>query len=693
MSPCCILALTCFFSIIPSAWQMRPSQSKKESLINLKLALFPMDCADGKSAFDLVTRTCQDCRDRHLDCFVPGPAFQPGLSKSIQRKLWLLRWRHRLGLALQEVPPMVGHAKLEAPDYAFQCPPPAEIRCNVSAQKSNYKSKGCSFGYSGPLCMACETGFYSKAGYCAPCSVPSNTLPVLGILLALVSILYCCCSCSSRRTDGTSEAGRGASFRLELLSLQAPFLLHMVQLWLVVVAGLRRERGRGAGTTASPVVDWDSEFYQWFMRFMLYVCRGIPPLSSLLLTAHELEWMINVQCSVGSILGRSIAAIISPVLPLVLLLACGILELAWPSAGIGLALKLISLLFIGGAFSCYQLVVYQAFDGAGEPLGSQAFSKLFPDLGNSEALQSVIITVIWQVHLVAALAYTIIIPCFLLRVMARQHVALQDTRLFVACSASDGGNTQILRLQPLGVLPLLKKDDGADRHLLAAAVAHMVVHMHGPVKVELVQDAIHVTPLEDAQSTTLESHDFGTLLASRLVPKHKLDVQRARNIQQMLSERGVLESTADPLLIGAKTLLSKYALGGKVWMEVAMKLYIVSLICVSGTERGLQFTVVYTLSMASVVGLVSPYFLPQLNLLSSFCFVCLAITALGVDRAWEFVARAALVAPFLLCVYQALRPSSPEYKALKLITTLTTQLSKLQQGAPVRINVFTAALV
>ena len=56
----------------------------------------------------------------------------------------------------------------------------------------------------------------------------------------------------------------------------------------------------------------------------------------------------------------------------------------------------------------------------------------------------------------------------------------------------------------------------------------------------------------------------------------------------------------------------------------------------------------------------------QVNLLQSFCFLCLALTTLSFHHGWVWSSRAALALPFVVVAVQGLRPDSPETLALRL---------------------------
>ena len=56
----------------------------------------------------------------------------------------------------------------------------------------------------------------------------------------------------------------------------------------------------------------------------------------------------------------------------------------------------------------------------------------------------------------------------------------------------------------------------------------------------------------------------------------------------------------------------------------------------------------------------------QVNLLQSFCFLCLALATLSFYYGWVWSSRAAFALPFVVTAVQGLRPDSPETLALRL---------------------------
>ena len=56
----------------------------------------------------------------------------------------------------------------------------------------------------------------------------------------------------------------------------------------------------------------------------------------------------------------------------------------------------------------------------------------------------------------------------------------------------------------------------------------------------------------------------------------------------------------------------------------------------------------------------------QVNLLQSFCFLCLALATLSFHYGWIWSSRATFALPFVVTAVQGLRPDSPETLALRL---------------------------
>mmetsp|Transcript_36661 Transcript_36661/g.79059 ORF Transcript_36661/g.79059 Transcript_36661/m.79059 type:complete len:121 (+) Transcript_36661:2545-2907(+) len=115
-------------------------------------------------------------------------------------------------------------------------------------------------------------------------------------------------------------------------------------------------------------------------------------------------------------------------------------------------------------------------------------------------------------------------------------------------------------------------------------------------------------------------------------------------------------------------------------MEVCTKVAAAALVSVVAVDN-LWLCVAITLGMALVTGLTQPFAQPQMNVLQSACFACLALAAVGF-RHHMALARLALAVPFVLLVLQLRRPDSPEMLALRLQQELE---AKIHEG-PVEVS-------
>lgn len=137
------------------------------------------------------------------------------------------------------------------------------------------------------------------------------------------------------------------------------------------------------------------------------------------LSAMDLQSFLSLQCQLDGRAVRSMAALVTPLLPLLLLACCGCVEVCAPGvglsrselavllfnftwsrrkrvdllwgqhssvafAGISMALKVVTVLFIGGASGSTQLLECQEEDGAGEkpqilPTQWRTFQSVFAD--------------------------------------------------------------------------------------------------------------------------------------------------------------------------------------------------------------------------------------------------------------------------------------------------------------------------
>ncbi|CAJ1363333.1 unnamed protein product [Effrenium voratum] len=411
---------------------------------------------------------------------------------------------------------------------------------------------------------------------------------------------------------------------------------------------------------------------------------------TLQLSVVAIQDSLNLQCLFDGALVRLGSALASPLVPLLLLALCAVLELFARSYGIVLCLQTLTVTFVGGASSCAFILSCHHADGGGEDLGEGAFRKIFPTLLCNES--NTLVRYVDAVGWTAALSYAIFIPLFLLRIFSKQHYALRSGKSCAATS-EDNGRDLIVRLMNLrNAKDALKLEgDMLTKRLVAAAVAHISVLVAGRVVLKLEDEKAVVRMVEgkshrDKGTADAVEQYLGELDEPGLM--FHMETLRAQTIMQMLTERCRIQEleSQDRLLAGSKHVLFQYALCCHVWMEVVLKLVAVALVSVVNSDEGLKLALAVTLAMAAMVFAVQPYAQPQANSLTSFCFLCLAGASLGFSFHLSWLSRSALLAPFLLCAKQALWPDSPEALAVRLFQELEPKLAELQQGAEVELS-------
>ncbi|CAE7475955.1 inlA [Symbiodinium natans] len=274
--------------------------------------------------------------------------------------------------------PQLGYARLEAlAEEARKCLPPAEgERCPGSQR--------CGAGYTGTLCSSCNDRFWARRGRCEPCAETSTTwiwsLGLLGVATLILGAFL---------VYRKMHEVQAKSLALRLIALQGPVLLQTAQLW-----GVLSRLGRAPSTQRQV---------------------EIPYLEGLQLTATQLQNSLNLQCNFHADTIRTLSALTSPLVPLVLLACCAALEPFQAGLGVSLAervsmaLKTLTFLFIGGASATAQLLSCQSTDGDGESLGDFAFRKSFQKLRCNDSSGLGVDVVGYS----AAAAYGILIPLFL----------------------------------------------------------------------------------------------------------------------------------------------------------------------------------------------------------------------------------------------------------------------------------------
>ncbi|OLP83914.1 hypothetical protein AK812_SmicGene35263 [Symbiodinium microadriaticum] len=284
---------------------------------------------------------------------------------------------------------------------------------------------------------------------------------------------------------------------------------------------------------------------------------------------------------------------------------------------------------------------------------------------------------------ITCVAYGIVIPCCFAVLFAKQHVIMQQSKIFfIACDDDSQGKVH-LRLEFCEKSATFQESKTANL-LVAAAAAHVAVHIRGNAAVELHKDEVIVTSL-DGDSTQHHTVSAESLILP-MTQKHT-NILNRNAMMRMLTERILLEEAeSDRIMMGAKRLLCKYASCRNVRMEVALKLASMALVSVVTARDGPWLSVAICLAMALVIGVARPYAKPQVNTLQSFSFSCLSVAALGFSHRFVQVARLALVAPLLLVVVQLLRPDSAQGLALRLQEELKDKIPEMQKGEVVEVN-------
>ena len=543
-------------------------------------------------------------------------------------------------------PAMVGYMKMsQRAEKAYRCLPPAEERCNTTTSETL-----CSGGYAGALCAQCDEHYYVRYGRCARCSSDQGAERTQFAVCCIISLAggFVVWSWLQRAEPQRASQETACGVLKQLVQLQAPVILQLVQIWQLLTVRL----------------------------------MGTSPIG-VLLTANEMDSLLSLNCVYGE-KSLQAAVFLSPLIPLAVLLGCGAVGLIRPSLGIGLAFKSLSVLYIGGALSGYQLSECREFDTGGELLGEYAFKTLLPKLGCHEH-----VPFLEAVYYLSVFAYCSLIPGFLLLLWIRQSVALHSSMLVTPLASADG-HTRTLQVQPPHDMLAAREHFVNENHLLAATASYLTVYVRGCVKVQLQDKAIQIMPSQDAGDVyTQSSSELGVwnVLASKLVPQDKLNIQHTNTFLQMLIQQATLETTSDPLLAGARQLLCKYAVGSSMWVEIAVKLFIVSFICVT-YEHDLQLPLAYTLCMAAGIAILCPYAWPQLNTLHSTGFLCLAPACLSLGRRYDLILpQLSILCLFLLCAFQACRPDCPATLAQRLYKELLAESETLKRGEHVEISV------
>ncbi|CAE7209073.1 inlA, partial [Symbiodinium microadriaticum] len=665
------------FSCLCTVGRMYTSESGQHCQCDASKALYQI--LGQKRSEDAQTAAsgdvCEDCGKLRLDRRALGSSPDCG--------------RH--GLDASSAPPQVGYARLEAgAQRAYRClEPTAEERCNASSANSTGPGAalGCTTGHEGPLCVACSWGYRSRAGVCVPCEVASDAqkrwppgrellylrwvvgAAVFAAVLAAVIFLW-------RRSRS-----QPATARLEPTLWSGPVLLQLFQLWGLLVALLESQKKTG-GEPARADGLWAEECVQWLQ-----------------LTAQGLRDATSLECWFGRT-ANDVTALVGPCVPLGLLVLCILPELASHGSGsVSFVLKLLTLLYIGGASSSAALMRCQHTDGGKEPLPDKhAFRSALPDIKCQDAAP-----LADSIAATCVVCYGLLIPSFLAYLMFKQHLALAPSRRFVSLVAQkEGGDT--VSVWPVEESEKTEPERDKElkrKSLLAAAVARSCIYFAGGVRVQLQDERLILRPQEQSGQEHDVNLDASSFVWTALGNKGDADLRRCQALERMLKERYVLDEVAssDRIVAGAKELFVKYAACQNVWFEIAMRIVAVALVAAVRSEIGLEFTLGFTLCTALAIATIRPFRQHQVNDLQSFCFFCspafvssasevresrsagLAIAAFAFSTGRVLTARAALLAPCVMAAAQTLKPDGPEALALRLFQDSGVTPVKRRRGS------------
>jgi len=240
---------------------------------------------------------------------------------------------------------------------------------------------------------------------------------------------------------------------LQLIIAQLAALLQLTQLWTVLGALTPVVDPAANVADAANVTEDDSSQSDPLLGY----------LEALQFTSSEVQNFLALQCLHDGVTVRSMFALATPLVPLLLLIACGCVEVFSRGLGIRVGLKMLTMLFIGGASGSAQLLGCQRTDGAGTPLKEFAFRPLFPHNRCKEAL--------WvdRIGWTTSICYGLFIPCFLGFLFAKQNLVMRKVKTVMPQAVRDQGQVAVRLQGPQGEEPF--KDAMLAKRLAAATAA------------------------------------------------------------------------------------------------------------------------------------------------------------------------------------------------------------------------------
>ena len=387
----------------------------------------------------LVKDACDKCDLLHLDCKESGSQASTAPAKE-------------------------GYARLSPKEpRAFKCYPPLE-RCN--ATRSGVRDEvGCNKGYGGILCSECAATYRKDGDRCKECPKNLNSWWFIWVgLVGLILVVLGLGVAFRRRAEVQHVAPPSAiGASKDLAMAQAPILLQLCQLW-PVLAHLAR----------SVKTDTTEPSEAWWMKYI----------EMLQFSAETFKGSLNLQCHHDGRTVRFMFAVLGPVLPLLVMMACIFMENFQKGAGLRTALKVLTLTYIGGAAACSNLLPCQNFDADGLELPeSFTFRKHLPSIkciGGDASMRFYVDTVAYA----TGLFYAIVIPGFLAYLFAKTQFMLRPARTSVAV-ASDRHELKVSMSKIRDSSDLER--DVAERRLVASTMAYIAVVLRGRVRIRLLR--------------------------------------------------------------------------------------------------------------------------------------------------------------------------------------------------------------
>ena len=386
-----------------------------------------------------VEDACEKCELLHLDCL-------------------------QSGLQASTAPAKEGYARLAPKEpRVFKCYPPLE-RCDATG--SGVRDEvGCNKGYSGILCSECVATYRKDGDRCKECPKNLNSWRFIWVGLVGLILVVLGLGVAFRRGAEVQHVAPPSAIEAakDLAMAQAPILLQSCQLW-PVLAHLAR----------SVKTDTTEPSEAWWMKYI----------EVLQFSAETFKGCLNLQCHHDGRTVRFMFALLAPVLPLLVMMACIFMEKFQKGAGLRTALKLLTLTYIGGAAACSNLLACQRFDADGLELPeSFIFRKHLPSIkcsGGDASTRFYVDTVAYA----AGLFYAIVIPVFLAYLFAKTQFTLRPARTNVAV-ASDRHELKVSMNKVIDSSDLER--DAAERRLVASTMAYMAVVVRGRIRIQLLR--------------------------------------------------------------------------------------------------------------------------------------------------------------------------------------------------------------